>query len=55
MPLLAASVAAAVRVALRRWIQPAGGGLVVVSGSLPDLIRAALAPLAPALDVAAAR
>ncbi|HEY7275184.1 MAG TPA: TetR/AcrR family transcriptional regulator [Trebonia sp.] len=52
---LAASVAAAVRIALRRWIQPAGGGLVVVSGSLPDLIRAALAPLAPALDAAAAR
>jgi hypothetical protein len=52
---LAASVAAAVRVALRRWIQPAGSGLVVVSGSLPDLIRAALAPLAPALDAAAPR
>lgn len=52
---LAAGVAAAVRIALRRWIQPAGGGLVVVSGSLPDLIRAALAPLAPALDAAAAR
>ncbi len=55
---LAASVAAAVRIALRRWIQPAGagnsgaGGLVVVSGSLPDLISAALAPLAPALDAA---
>jgi AcrR family transcriptional regulator len=52
---LAASVAAAVRIALRRWLQPAGGGLVVVSGSLPDLIRTALAPLAPALDAAAAR
>jgi AcrR family transcriptional regulator len=52
---LAASVAAAVRIALSRWIQPAGGGLVVVSGSLPDLIRTALAPLAPALDAAAAR
>jgi AcrR family transcriptional regulator len=52
---LAASVAAAVRIALRRWIQPAGGGLVVVSGSLPDLIRAALTSLAPALDAAAAR
>jgi AcrR family transcriptional regulator len=47
---LAASVAAAVRIALRRWIEPAEGGLVVVSGSLPELIRAALAPLAPALD-----
>jgi AcrR family transcriptional regulator len=52
---LSASVAAAVRIALRRWIQPADGGLVVVSGSLPALIRAALAPLAPALDGAAAR
>jgi AcrR family transcriptional regulator len=54
---LAASVAAAVRVALQRWLQPAPtspatGGLVVPSGSLPDLIRAALAPLAPALDAA---
>jgi AcrR family transcriptional regulator len=49
---LAASVAAAVRIALRRWITPAEGGLVVVSGSLPELIRAALAPLAPALDAA---
>ena len=50
---LAASVAAAVRIALSRWIQTASGGLVVVSGSLPDLIRTALAPLAPALDAAA--
>lgn len=49
---LAASVAAAVRIALRRWITPAGGGLVTVSGSLPELITAALAPLAPALDAA---
>lgn len=49
---LAASVAAAVRIALRRWITPAEGGLVVVSGSLPELITAALAPLAPALDAA---
>ncbi len=65
---LAASVAAAVRIALRRWIQPAsagggtgtgtggaGRGLVVVSGSLPELIRTALAPLAPALDAAGTR
>jgi len=63
---LAASVAAAVRVALEGWIQPswttAGAnadvkslstpGLVVPSGSLPDLLRAALAPLAPAFDAA---
>jgi AcrR family transcriptional regulator len=54
---LAASVAAAVRVALHQWIQPtaASAGLVVVSGSLPDLLRAALAPLAPALDAAEER
>ncbi|ASR36233.1 TetR family transcriptional regulator [Prauserella marina] len=54
---LAASVAAATRVALQRWIQPATAspataGFVVPSGSLPDLLRAALAPLAPALDAA---
>jgi AcrR family transcriptional regulator len=53
---LAASVAAAVRVALRQWVQPtATGGLVVPSGSLPDLLRTALAPLAPALDAAEKR
>ncbi|MBX6383790.1 MAG: TetR family transcriptional regulator [Microbispora sp.] len=55
---LAASVAAAVRIALERWIQrPATGtgGLVVPSGSLPDLLRAALAPLTPALDAAEER
>ncbi len=49
---LSASVAAAVRIALRRWLRPAGSGLVIVSGSLPDLLRTALAPLAPALDAA---
>jgi AcrR family transcriptional regulator len=50
---LAASVAAAVRVALEQWIQPAGAsGLLVPRGSLPDLLRAALAPLRPALDAA---
>ncbi|WP_206619459.1 TetR/AcrR family transcriptional regulator [Streptomyces hoynatensis] len=54
---LAASVAAAVRIALEGWLRPAGaaeaaGGLVVPSGSLPDLLRAALAPLAPAFDAA---
>jgi AcrR family transcriptional regulator len=54
---LAASVAAAVRVALGQWMQPGAGpgaasGIVAVSGSLPDLLRAALAPLAPALNAA---
>jgi AcrR family transcriptional regulator len=57
---LAASVAAAVRVALQRWVRPATafpalGGLVVPSDSLPDLLRAALAPLKPALDAAGER
>jgi AcrR family transcriptional regulator len=54
---LAASVAAAVRVALRQWVQPTAtsrtaGGLVVPTGPLPDLLRGALAVLAPALDAA---
>ncbi|WP_037869748.1 TetR/AcrR family transcriptional regulator [Streptomyces sp. SPB074] len=58
---LSASVAAAVRIALEGWLAPpehaeaadsAGGGLVVPSGSLPDRLRAALAPLAPAFDAA---
>ncbi|MFV5995391.1 TetR/AcrR family transcriptional regulator [Streptomyces sp. NPDC056231] len=59
---LAASVAAAARIALEGWLRPAGnaeaagsfaaGGLVVPSGSLPDQLRAALAPLAPAFDAA---
>ncbi|MFJ8903747.1 MULTISPECIES: TetR/AcrR family transcriptional regulator [unclassified Streptomyces] len=59
---LAASVASAVRVALESWLRPAGnaaasdspaaGGLVVPSGSLPDQLRTALAPLAPAFDAA---
>lgn len=54
---LAASVAAAVRIALEQWLRPAtetltASGLVVVSGTLPDQLRAALAPLAPALDAA---
>ncbi|HEV2781298.1 MAG TPA: helix-turn-helix domain-containing protein [Actinophytocola sp.] len=56
--ILAASVAAAVRVALQQWVRqaaPAPGGLVVPSGSLPDLLRTALAPLAPALDAAEQR
>lgn len=55
---LAASVTAAVRVALERWLRPSDGsastgGLVVVSGSLPELLRSALEPLRPALDAAA--
>ncbi|MGX9921665.1 TetR/AcrR family transcriptional regulator [Streptomyces sp. NPDC002248] len=56
---LSASVAAAVRIALEDWLAPSGnaeslgtGGLVVPSGSLPDRLRAALAPLAPAFDAA---
>jgi AcrR family transcriptional regulator len=55
---LSASVAAAAKVALRQWLQttsapPSMPGFVVPSGSLPDLVRAALTPLAPALDDAA--
>lgn len=57
---LSASVAAAVRIALQRWLQPAAAssatsGLVVPTGSLPDLLRTALAPLTPALDAAERR
>lgn len=56
---LAASVGAAARLALQRWLQSTGTpssmkGFVVPSGSLPTLLRAALTPLAPALDAAAA-
>jgi AcrR family transcriptional regulator len=52
---LAASVAAAVRVGVQRWLaqtRKTSGGLVVPSGSLPELLRGALAPLAPALAAA---
>ncbi|KAF2779863.1 TetR/AcrR family transcriptional regulator [Streptomyces sp. OM5714] len=63
---LAASVAAAVRIALESWLRPAGedagavggldaGGLVVPVGSLSDRLRAALAPLAPSFDAAERR
>ncbi|WP_449301415.1 TetR/AcrR family transcriptional regulator [Prauserella oleivorans] len=53
---LAASVAAAVRVALDTWVRPAtASGLVLPSGSLADLLRDALTPLVPALDAAEAR
>jgi AcrR family transcriptional regulator len=55
---LSASVGAAAKVALRQWLQstsvpPSMNGFVVPSGSLPDLVRAALMPLVPALDAAA--
>jgi AcrR family transcriptional regulator len=55
---LSASVSAAIKVALRTWLQSttasaSNSGLVVPSGSLPDLLRTALLPLAPALDAAA--
>ncbi|MFB9542846.1 TetR/AcrR family transcriptional regulator [Micromonospora sagamiensis] len=55
---LSGSVGAAARVALRQWLQsanvtPSMPGFVVPSGSLPDLVRTALLPLAPALDAAA--
>jgi AcrR family transcriptional regulator len=50
---LAAAVGAAVGVALREWLPaPPVSGLVVPRGSLPDLLRSALAPLRPALDAA---
>jgi AcrR family transcriptional regulator len=54
---LSASVAAAVRIALQRWLRPAtaptaSSGLVMPSGSLPELLRSALAPLRPALEAA---
>lgn len=55
---LSACVAAAVRVALQSWLRPTGGtsptanALVVPSGSLPELLRTSLAPLAPSLNAA---
>jgi AcrR family transcriptional regulator len=57
---LSASAAAAVRVALQQWVQPAAesraaSDLVIPSGSLQDLLRTALAPLAPAFDTAEKR
>jgi hypothetical protein len=57
---LSASIAAAVRIALQQWVRPAAASpaaseLVIPSGSLPDLLTAALAPLAPALDAAGRR
>ncbi|GGM58969.1 TetR family transcriptional regulator [Dactylosporangium sucinum] len=50
---LAAAVGAAVKVAIRHWLQAATEplpGFVVPAGSLEDLLRTALAPLRPALD-----
>jgi len=60
---LAASVAAVVRIALDQWLRPAGGsdrsgragGLVVISGSLPDLLHAALGAVTPAIEAAQQR
>lgn len=52
---LAACVAAAVRVGLQRWLgqaQVTSGGLVVPPGQLEDPLRDALAPLTPALTAA---
>jgi AcrR family transcriptional regulator len=51
---LAAAVSAAARVAIERWVRPAGGGLVVVTGqrSLADHLREALAHVLPALRAA---
>lgn len=57
---LAASVAAAVQVALERWTRPAttsqaASTLVIPSGPLPEVLGSALAPLRPALDAAEQR
>ena len=53
---LAASVAAATRVALQEWLRstgtPSNSGLVIPTGALPELLRAALTPLRAALDSA---
>ncbi|MPZ82286.1 MAG: TetR family transcriptional regulator [Actinophytocola sp.] len=52
---LAAAVSAAARVAVERWVRPAGERagpnnlLVVTGGSLADILREALAHVAPAL------
>jgi hypothetical protein len=50
---LAAMVSAAARVGIRRWIEPAGQGLLVVPrGSLDEHLREALAHVEPALRAA---
>ena len=47
---LAGAVAAAVRIALRSWLRPTSSGLVIPSTRpLDEMLRAALAPLRPAL------
>lgn len=55
---LSASLAAATRVAIHDWLSSVArpssmSGFVVPTGSLTDRMRAALMPLAPALDAAA--
>jgi AcrR family transcriptional regulator len=55
---LAAGVGAAAKIALQEWLHATAAptslsGFVVPSGSLPDLMRAALLPLVPAIDAAA--
>jgi AcrR family transcriptional regulator len=51
---LAAAVAATARTALQLWARPSkpGSALVVPQGCLPDLLRAALTHMAPALRAA---
>ncbi|MGO2113003.1 MAG: TetR/AcrR family transcriptional regulator [Pseudoclavibacter sp.] len=54
---LAAAIGAAARIALQDWLRPVDDsvsitGFVVPSGPLADRMRAALMPLAPALDAA---
>lgn len=53
---MAAAIAAAIRIAIQEWLRPAASGstvLVVPNSSLPERIRAALRPLRPALLAAA--
>lgn len=56
---LAAGVGAATKIAVREWLtsattaSPHRSELVVISGSLPDLLRRTLLPLAPAIDAVA--
>jgi AcrR family transcriptional regulator len=54
---LSASTAAVVRIGLQRWLTPSAtvSGLVVPSGSLPELLANALAPLRPAFEAAESR
>jgi AcrR family transcriptional regulator len=56
---LSASVGAATKVALRHWLESAGTpesmpGFVVPTGSLPDIVRAAVERLRPTFDAASA-